>query len=77
MGVLFFRENMNPFLKSYAVSLGEQVHIAAWPLYPDATTLKYPDPYTNISDSNSDASLHIPQNYYSLTRADCNTSLRY
>ncbi|RDW60618.1 nitrilase cyanide hydratase CH [Coleophoma cylindrospora] len=47
-------ENMNPFLKSYAVSLGEQVHIAAWPLYPDAATLKYPDPYTNISDANSD-----------------------
>jgi cyanide hydratase len=32
---------MNPFLKAYAVSQGEQVHIAAWPLYPD--------PYTNIS----------------------------
>ncbi|KAI6857975.1 Cyanide [Hortaea werneckii] len=47
-------ENMNPFLKSYAVSLGEQVHVAAWPLYPHATTLKYPDPYTNISDSNAD-----------------------
>lgn len=47
-------ENMNPFLKAYAVSLGEQVHVAAWPLYPHATTLKYPDPYTNISDANSD-----------------------
>lgn len=47
-------ENMNPFLESYAVSLGEQVHVAAWPLYPHATTLKYPDPYTNISDANSD-----------------------
>ncbi|KAH8805332.1 carbon-nitrogen hydrolase [Xylogone sp. PMI_703] len=47
-------ENMNPFLKAYAVSLGEQVHIAAWPLLPDATTLKYPDPYSNISDANSD-----------------------
>jgi cyanide hydratase len=44
---------MNPFLKSYAVSQGEQVHIAAWPLYPHASTLKYPDPYT-ISDANSD-----------------------
>ncbi|KAF2165883.1 hypothetical protein M409DRAFT_66857 [Zasmidium cellare ATCC 36951] len=47
-------ENMNPFLKAYAVSLGEQVHVAAWPLYPHATTLTYPDPYTNISDANSD-----------------------
>lgn len=45
---------MNPFLKSYAVSKGEQVHIAGWPLYPHATTLKYPDPYTNISDANAD-----------------------
>jgi hypothetical protein len=32
---------MNPFLKSYAVSQGEQVHIAALPLYFD--------PCTNIS----------------------------
>jgi cyanide hydratase len=47
-------ENMNPFLKAYAVSLGEQVHVAAWPLYPHASTLKYPDPYTNISEANSD-----------------------
>jgi len=47
-------ENMNPFLKSYAASLGEQVHVAAWPLYPEGSTLKYPDPYTNISDANSD-----------------------
>ena len=31
-----------------------QVHIAAWPIYPDKTTLKYPDPYTNISEANSD-----------------------
>lgn len=47
-------ENMNPFLKSYAVALGEQVHVAAWPIYPSATTLKYPDPYTNFSDCNAD-----------------------
>ena len=47
-------ENMNPFLKAYAVSLGEEVHIAAWPLYPHADTLTYPDPYTNISDANAD-----------------------
>lgn len=31
-----------------------QVHVAAWPIYPDKTTLKYPDPYTNVSDPNSD-----------------------
>nr|AAA33336.1 cyanide hydratase [Fusarium lateritium] len=27
-------ENMNPFLKSLNVSAGEQVHVAAWPVYP-------------------------------------------
>ncbi|KAI4851838.1 hypothetical protein E4T44_01885, partial [Aureobasidium sp. EXF-8845] len=54
IGQLNCWENMNPFLKSYAVSKGEQVHIAGWPLYPHATTLKYPDPYTNISDANAD-----------------------
>lgn len=47
-------ENMNPYLKSWAVAQGEQVHVAAWPLYPHASTLKYPDPYTNISEANSD-----------------------
>ena len=31
-----------------------QVHIAAWPIYPDKSTLNYPDPYTNVSDPNSD-----------------------
>ncbi|CAI7649082.1 unnamed protein product [Penicillium palitans] len=47
-------ENMNPFLKAYAASLGEQVHIAAWPLYPGKETLKYPDPYTNVAEANAD-----------------------
>lgn len=47
-------ENMNPFLKAYASSLGEQVHVAAWPLYPDVATRKYPDPHTNYADSNAD-----------------------
>ncbi|CZR65947.1 probable cyanide hydratase [Phialocephala subalpina] len=47
-------ENMNPFLKAYAASLGEQVHVAAWPLYPDESSLKYPDPRTNIAESQSD-----------------------
>lgn len=50
-------ENMNPFLKAYAASLGEQVHVAAWPLYPGKETLKYPDPYTNIAESNADVSV--------------------
>ena len=54
IGQLNCWENLNPFLKAYAASLGEQVHIAAWPIYPDKTTLQYPDPYTNISDGNSD-----------------------
>ncbi|RDW91641.1 hypothetical protein BP5796_02806 [Coleophoma crateriformis] len=49
------RSALKTNFKFYAVSLGEQVHIAAWPpLYPNAATLKYPDPYTNISDANSD-----------------------
>lgn len=50
-------ENMNPFMKAYAASLGEQVHVAAWPLYPGKQTLKYPDPYTNIAEANCDVSL--------------------
>ncbi|KAK0515085.1 hypothetical protein JMJ35_002464 [Cladonia borealis] len=54
VGQLNCWENMNPFLKAYACSLGEQVHIAAWPIYPDKTTLSYPDPFTNVSDPNSD-----------------------
>jgi hypothetical protein len=41
--------------KAYAASLGEQVHIAAWPLYPGKETLKYPDPYTNVAEANADA----------------------
>ncbi|MCJ1243727.1 hypothetical protein MMC30_000924 [Trapelia coarctata] len=47
-------ENMNPFLKAYACCQGEQVHIAAWPIYPDKTTRTPMDPYTNVSDPNSD-----------------------
>lgn len=49
-------ENMNPFLKAYAASLGEQLHVAAWPLYPGQETWKYPDPYTNIAETNADVS---------------------
>lgn len=47
-------ENMNPFMKAYAASLGEQVHVAAWPVYPSASTLKYPDPYSNVAEACSD-----------------------
>ncbi|KAL5342272.1 carbon-nitrogen hydrolase [Aspergillus crustosus] len=47
-------ENMNPFMKAYAASLGEQVHVAAWPLYPGKETLKYPDPYINVAEANCD-----------------------
>jgi cyanide hydratase len=45
---------MNPFLKALNVSLGEQIHIAAWPVYPGKETLKYPDPATNVADPASD-----------------------
>ncbi|KAK3933540.1 carbon-nitrogen hydrolase [Diplogelasinospora grovesii] len=47
-------ENLNPLLKAHSAALGEQVHVAAWPLYPPASTLKHPDPYTNVADSNAD-----------------------
>jgi cyanide hydratase len=49
-------ENMNPFMKAYAASLGEQVHVAAWPLYPGKETLKHPDPFTNVAEANADVS---------------------
>lgn len=53
-------ENMNPFMKAYAAALGEQVHVAAWPLYPGKETLKYPDPFTNVAEANADVSnVHI------------------
>jgi cyanide hydratase len=54
LGHLNCWENMNPFLKAYAAALGEQIHVAAWPVYPPATTLKYPDPYTNIAETQSE-----------------------
>ncbi|KKA21381.1 Cyanide hydratase [Rasamsonia emersonii CBS 393.64] len=38
IGQLNCWENMNPFMKAYAVSLGEQVHVAAWPLLPGKET---------------------------------------
>jgi hypothetical protein len=45
---------MNPFLKANAAAQYEQVHVAAWPVYPPASSLKYPDPYTNISETQSE-----------------------
>jgi cyanide hydratase len=54
LGQLNCWENMNPFLKALNVSLGEQIHIAAWPVYPGKETLKYPDPATNVADPASD-----------------------
>ena len=45
---------MNPFLKAHACALHEHIHVAAWPVYPPASTLKYPDPYTNISEVQSE-----------------------
>ncbi|KAF1974748.1 cyanide hydratase [Bimuria novae-zelandiae CBS 107.79] len=54
LGQLNCWENMNPFLKSLNVSFGEQIHIAAWPVYPGKETLKYPDPATNVADPASD-----------------------
>jgi cyanide hydratase len=54
LGQLNCWENMNPFLKALNVSEGEQIHIAAWPVYPGKETLKYPDPATNVADPASD-----------------------
>lgn len=45
---------MNPFLKAHAAALHEQIHICAWPVYPPASTLNHPDPYTNISEMQSE-----------------------
>lgn len=45
---------MNPFLKANACAQYEQVHVAAWPVYPPASSLQYPDPYTNISEVQSE-----------------------
>lgn len=54
LGHLNCWENMNPFLKAHACALNEQIHVAAWPVYPPASTLTYPDPYTNISEVQSE-----------------------
>lgn len=54
LGQLNCWENMNPFLKSLNIAMGEQIHIAAWPVYPGKETLKYPDPATNVAEPASD-----------------------
>lgn len=54
LGHLNCWENMNPFLKAHSCALNEQIHVAAWPVYPPASTLQHPDPYTNISEVQSD-----------------------
>ncbi|CVK87050.1 cyanide hydratase [Fusarium proliferatum] len=54
VGQLNCWENMNPFLKSLNVSAGEQVHIAAWPVYPGKERQVAPDPATNYADPASD-----------------------
>ncbi|KND89908.1 Cyanide hydratase [Tolypocladium ophioglossoides CBS 100239] len=54
LGHLNCWENMNPFLKAHSCALHEQVHVAAWPVYPPASSLKYPDPYTNTSEVQSE-----------------------
>lgn len=45
---------MNPFPKALGCAQHEEIHVAAWPAYPPASSLKYPDPYTNISEIQSE-----------------------
>ncbi|TQV90948.1 hypothetical protein V2A60_008408 [Cordyceps javanica] len=54
LGHLNCWENMNPFLKALSCAQHEEIHVAAWPVYPPASSLKYPDPYTNISETQSE-----------------------
>ncbi|KAK7965745.1 uncharacterized protein PG986_000022 [Apiospora aurea] len=54
LGQLNCWENMNPFLKSLNVSQGEQIHVAAWPVYPGVERRVEPDPATNYADTASD-----------------------
>lgn len=54
VGQLNCWENMNPFLKALNVSMGEQVHVAAWPVYPGKERRVAPDPATNYADPASD-----------------------
>lgn len=54
LGQLNCWENMNPFLKALNVSGGEQVHIAAWPVYPGIERQATMDPATNYAETASD-----------------------
>lgn len=54
VGQLNCWENMNPFLKSLNIAAGEQVHVAAWPVYPGVERRVEPDPATNYADTASD-----------------------
>ncbi|ORY66619.1 cyanide hydratase [Pseudomassariella vexata] len=54
LGQLNCWENMNPFLKSLNVSMGEQIHVAGWPVYPGKERQVSPDPLTNYADTASD-----------------------
>lgn len=54
LGQLNCWENMNPFLKSLNVSQGEQIHVAAWPVYPSVSRQVAPDPATNYAETASD-----------------------
>ncbi len=44
-------ENTNPFLRAYAISKGEQVHVAAWPLYTGATTYASRSPWVTNAEA--------------------------
>ncbi|KAJ4307952.1 hypothetical protein N0V84_012391 [Fusarium piperis] len=54
VGQLNCWENMNPFLKALNASCREQVHVAAWPVYPGRECQVAPDPATNYADPASD-----------------------
>ncbi|KAF4553347.1 Cyanide hydratase [Elsinoe fawcettii] len=54
LGQLNCWENMNPFLKSLNVAAGEQIHVAAWPVYPGLERQVAPDPATNYAENASD-----------------------
>nr|ABD49722.1 cyanide hydratase [Metarhizium anisopliae] len=54
LGHLNCWENMNPFLKALNASKHEEIHVAAWPVYGPGSAIKYPDPYTNASEIQSD-----------------------
>ncbi|EJD54336.1 cyanide hydratase, partial [Auricularia subglabra TFB-10046 SS5] len=54
VGQLNCWENMNPFLKALNVSMGEQVHVAAWPVLPSKSLRQHPDPAANTAEHAAD-----------------------